>query len=175
MKVQNPQKKQKHCARPWTEPYSRIRFVSAHVWLGLVWTSRAYTVCWLTAPEQSDNLSVCCTYDQVLFISFPQTDMSLHGALLSPKIILHHFFSSEIAKIKHIFITPLLNLWGAGALYKNLMDRSDHMCDCSVILSVPCTSGKKGGQPMKLYTSGAFVRLASVFMVYHKQMQTNLY
>ena len=53
-------------------------------------------------------------------------------------------FLSKIAKIKHIFITPLLNLWVAGALYKNLMDRSDHMCDCSIILSVSCTSGWKG-------------------------------
>lgn len=41
---------------------------------------------WLTLPEQPDNLSVCCTYHQVLSISFPQTEMSLHGALLSPKI-----------------------------------------------------------------------------------------
>ncbi len=55
----------------------------------------------LTAPEQPDNLSVCCTYHQVLSISFPQTEMSLHGALLSPKITIVLFFQNS--KTKHIF------------------------------------------------------------------------
>lgn len=39
-----------------------------------------------TASEQSGHCFSSYTYIQVLLISFPPSDISLHGALLSPEI-----------------------------------------------------------------------------------------
>lgn len=59
---------------------------------GLIW--------WLTVPEQS--CQPACIY-QVLSISFPQTEMSLNGALLSPNISIVLFLFFQNSKIKHTF------------------------------------------------------------------------
>ena len=92
-------------------------------------------------PEQSDNLSVSHTDYQVLSISFPHTEMSLHGALLSPEIsiVLSLFFqSSKMSSFLHQS-SEFMGTWLIC-----LMGRSDHnMLDYSIILSKPRTPSCK--------------------------------
>lgn len=71
----------------------------------------------------SEHCFSCYTYIQVLLISFPPSDISLHGALLSPEITIVLFPFFQNSKIQDV-----LTLLYMALITKNLMEAANQTC-----------------------------------------------